>query len=100
MIRGSYRPASRGHSPADELGPVEELLHQVRDVGITADELIGRYYALAFDRSDGNSRAAGRRLAVDWRVVKGRLDQPFLERLRAPTDLERRRTSNDSSRDN
>ena len=37
---------------------------------MTADELLGRYYALAYNRSGGNYKEAGRRLGVDWRVVK------------------------------
>jgi DNA-binding NtrC family response regulator len=76
MIRGSYYPAKI------PLGPVEELLRQVRGVEVTADELLGRYYALAYHRSHENYMAAARPLGVDWRVVKGRLDQTFLERLR------------------
>jgi DNA-binding NtrC family response regulator len=82
MIRGSYRPASRMAGEARKLGPAQELLDQVRGVAITADELLSRYYALAFDRADGNYREAGRRLGVDWRVIKARLDQAFLGRLR------------------
>jgi DNA-binding NtrC family response regulator len=84
MIRGSYRPPSATRNRVGVLGPVEELLHQVREVEVTADELLGRYYALAYDRLDGSYRAVGRRLGVDWRVVKSRLDQTFLEKLRHP----------------
>jgi hypothetical protein len=76
------RRASRIASEARKLGRAQELLDQVRGVTIAADELLGRYYALAFDRADGNYREAGRRLGVDWRVVKARLDQAFLGRLR------------------
>jgi DNA-binding NtrC family response regulator len=83
MIRGSYRPALPQRDRAGGLGPVEELLRQVRGVEITADELLGRYYALAYDRSDKSFSEAGRRLDVDWRVLKRRLDQAFLERLRS-----------------
>jgi hypothetical protein len=52
MILGSYRPALPQRDRAGELGPVEEWLQQIRGVEITADELLGRYYALAYDRSD------------------------------------------------
>jgi hypothetical protein len=44
--------------------------------------LLARYYALAFDQSAGSFTTAARRLGVDWRVVKRRLDQTFLETLR------------------
>ena len=67
MIRGSYRPPSAARNRVGELGPVEELLHQVRVVEVTADELLGRYYALAYHRSGESYTAAGqsaeRRLA-------------------------------------
>jgi hypothetical protein len=81
MIRGSYRSTTRVAGDARKLEPVEELLEQVREVAITADKLLGRYYALAYHKFDGNYRAAGRQLGVDWRVVKARLDQAFLEKL-------------------
>jgi DNA-binding NtrC family response regulator len=82
MIRGSYRPTLASRNRVGGLGPVEELLHQVREVEVTADEFLGRYYALAYDRSNGSYTVAGRRLGVDWRTIKNRLDQTFLERLR------------------
>jgi DNA-binding NtrC family response regulator len=84
MIRGSYHPTEAPQDHGGRLGPVEELLRQVRGVEVTADELLGRYYALAYHRSDESYTAAARRLGVDWRVVKGRLDQAFLERLLHP----------------
>jgi DNA-binding NtrC family response regulator len=82
MIRGSYRPTLASRNRVGGLGPVEELLHQVCEVEVTADEFLGRYYALAYDRSNGSYTVAGRRLGVDWRTIKNRLDQTFLERLR------------------
>jgi hypothetical protein len=90
MIRGSYRPASPGRNSADGLGPVEELLHQFREVSITADEMRGRYYALAYNQCGGNYQAAGRRLGVDWRVIRDRLDQTFLDKLRRQVVPDRR----------
>jgi DNA-binding NtrC family response regulator len=82
MIRGSYCPHKATSRSAPESGPVDELLRQVREVEVTADELLGRYYALALDRSDGSYSEAGRRVNVDWRVVKNRLDVEYLGRLR------------------
>ena len=90
MIRGSYRPASPARKSEDRLEPVEEFLHQVREVVLTADELLGRYYALAYHRCGDNYQAAGRRLGVDWRVVKDRLDRTFLDKLRKPDSPDRR----------
>ncbi len=82
MIRGSYRPARASRDHGERTGPVEGLLRQVREVELTADELLARYYAMAYDRSDGSYTEAGRRLGVDWRVVKRRMDQEFLESLK------------------
>jgi transcriptional regulator with PAS, ATPase and Fis domain len=84
MIRASYHPAKAPQDRGGGLGPVEEFLHQIRGVELTSDELLGRYYAMAYERSGRSFMAAARRLDVDWRVVKSRLDQTFLERLRHP----------------
>jgi DNA-binding NtrC family response regulator len=82
MIRGTYRPPVALRNGSGSRGAVEELLRQVRDVEVTADELLSRYYALAYHRSDENFAAAGKRLAVDWRVIKHRLNPSFLAQVR------------------
>ena len=90
MIRGRYLPSSARRNGPTPDGPIDELIRQVRDAEITADELLSRYYALALHRSQGSYAEAGRRLNVDWRVVKCRLCQQFLDELRTPTAAERR----------
>jgi hypothetical protein len=82
MIRGRFDRLEPPRGGVGELGPVEELLHDVRGVELTADELLGRYYALAYSRSDESWTAAGRRLGVDWRTVRDGHDPDFLEKLR------------------
>jgi hypothetical protein len=82
MIRGSYFPASISRNQVEGLGPVEELLHNVRGVQLTVDELLGCYYALAYSRSDESWTAAGRQLGVDWRTVRDGHGPAFLEKLR------------------
>ena len=59
MIRGSYRPPLASHERTGVPGPVETFLDQVREVGITAEELLGRYYTLAYHQS-GESYNDGR----------------------------------------
>lgn len=90
MVHGTYRPPSVAGREASGAA-VEEFLGMVRGVSLTREELLGRYYALAYDRLGGNFKAASRRLKVDWRVVAGRLDQSFLEQLRPPEGPEGRR---------
>jgi DNA-binding NtrC family response regulator len=82
MIRGRYCPASTPRNRIGGTGAVDEFLREVREVELTADQLLERYCAMAYYQSDENSAATGRRLDLDPRVVKRRLDQAFLERLR------------------
>jgi DNA-binding NtrC family response regulator len=83
MIRGRYRPSSRGRGGAEGHGPIEEFLRAARDVNLTADELCDRYYAMALARSGGNFRAAGRRVHRDWRVVRDRHDRLLFDQLQS-----------------
>ena len=82
MIRGRYLPAERAGDRADRPGPVEDLLAQVREATVSRGELLGRYYALAFHLSAGNYREAARRLEVDWKTIRDRLDRGFYARLK------------------
>jgi hypothetical protein len=82
MIRGSYRPPVSPRDNVGELGPVEELLHNVRKVEFTKDKLLGCYYSLAYFRLDESWAAAGRRIGVNYRTVQARHDRAFLEKLR------------------
>ncbi len=84
MIRGSYRPASPKRDRAGATGPVDKFLEHVRGVELPVDVLLGRYYALAYHQTGESYTEAGRRLGADWRVVKRRLDQSFLDGLRQP----------------
>jgi hypothetical protein len=88
MIRGSHRPPMSPRDGAGGLGPIEELLHNVRKAEFTEDKLLGCYYALAYFRSDESWAAAGRRLGVDYRTVQGGHDPAFLEKLRRARAVE------------
>ena len=80
MVHGTYRPPSSA-SRDFSCGPIDEYLDQVRSASLTRSELLSRYLALAYVRSGCNYREAGRQLDVDWRIVRDRLDRPFLDRL-------------------
>ena len=78
LIRRSYRP------PACEptaLGPVEELTRQTAAGELSADQLLSRYATLVYART-GSYQEAARRLGLDRRTVKARIDAPMLTRLR------------------
>jgi hypothetical protein len=90
MIRGSYYPPTPPRDGAGGLGPIEEFLHDVGQVELTPDKLLGCYYALAYSREDESWTAAGRRLGVDYRTVQARHDPAFLEKLRRERAVEER----------
>ena len=91
MIRGSYRPASAPRRPEGRDGPIDRFLDQVRDLELTADELLGRYCAFVYKRSGEHFNEAARRVGLDWRVVRRRIDADFLETLRRQDATEHRR---------
>ncbi|MEM7481673.1 MAG: sigma 54-interacting transcriptional regulator [Acidobacteriota bacterium] len=70
MIRRDYRPATEG-SPPD---PTQALAQAVIQGTLTADELLNRYCTLVY-RQAGTYQEAARRLALDRRTVKSRVDR-------------------------
>ena len=82
MVRGEYRP--RRPAPA----PVPEDLAAAIEAGaLTAEELLRRYSTLIFARS-GSYEEAARRLGLDRRTVKAKVDPVMLEALRAGGGVE------------
>lgn len=77
LIRGSYRP--REDRPAD---PVSELRDGAGTGRFTVDELLTRYCTLVYAQT-GNYQETARRLGVDHRTVKSRVDEALLRRLAA-----------------
>jgi DNA-binding NtrC family response regulator len=77
VIRGMYRPP-RLRSPS--LSPIEEVLHGVERGAFTADELLTRYCTLVYAQT-GNYQECARRLQLDRRTVKSRVDPTLHERL-------------------
>ncbi|MCP3960631.1 MAG: sigma-54-dependent Fis family transcriptional regulator [bacterium] len=79
MIRGAYRPQPRTD------GPEQAVTEAVTAGRLSADELLSRYATLVYHRA-GSLQEAGRRLGLDRRTVKARLDRDLLCRLRGEGD--------------
>jgi hypothetical protein len=79
MVRGEYRP----RRSAAVTGP-EDLAAAIRAGSLTADELLRRYSTLLFLRT-GSYEEAARRLGLDRRTVKAKVDPALLDALRAET---------------
>ena len=78
LVRGEYRPP-------DPLAPGdarETLARALLAGGLTADELLRRYCTLVYART-GNYVETARRLGLDRRTVRERIDPALLAELRA-----------------
>ena len=76
LIRRNYRPSGAGTPD-----PVEEFAAEARAGRLTADELLGRYVTIVYSRT-GSYEETARRLGLDRRTVKSKVDQDLLARLR------------------
>ena len=78
LIRRNYRPAraARGRS-----GGGVRAARRARG-GLTADELLARYVTIVYSRT-GSYEETARRLGLDRRTVKAKVDAALLGRLRA-----------------
>jgi transcriptional regulator with AAA-type ATPase domain len=77
LIRRDYRPVrSAAATPADRC--VEEF----REGRLTADELLSRYCTLLYAKT-GNYEEVARRLQIDRRTVKSKVDTELLKQLQS-----------------
>lgn len=76
LVRGRYEPRR-----AQSAGPDAELREGVMQGAFTVDELLERYCTRVYART-GNYQETARRLGVDHRTVKARIDEALLNRLR------------------
>ena len=76
LIRRNYRPARS--APEDS---AQALAEEVRRGALTADELLTRYCTLVYARA-GSYEETARRLGLDRRTVKSKVDPELLKRAR------------------
>lgn len=77
LIRRSYHPPSLG---SGAVGTAEKLSQQMLGGALTADELLRKYTTLVYHQA-GSFQEVARRLGVDRRTVKARIDGEMLEAL-------------------
>jgi transcriptional regulator with PAS, ATPase and Fis domain len=77
LIRRDYRPA--GGTSAG--GAVEEILDDVRHCRLSVDELMSRYVTLAYAAEGRNYDRVARRIGIDRRTVKSRVDVGLLAKI-------------------
>ncbi|HLY20036.1 MAG TPA: sigma 54-interacting transcriptional regulator [Bryobacteraceae bacterium] len=79
LIRRNYRPSqSRAHSP------VEQFARDARAGRLSADDLLARYVTIVYSRTHSYEETA-RRLGMDRRTVKAKVDRAFLAALGQPS---------------
>jgi transcriptional regulator of acetoin/glycerol metabolism len=76
LLRGEYRPVA---SPRPRAGGLESALAEGR---LSADELLVRYCTQVY-AATGSYEETGRRLGLDRRTVKRKIDRELLQSLRA-----------------
>jgi DNA-binding NtrC family response regulator len=76
LIRKNYRPSLTG--PVD---PVEELAQDMGAGRLSAEALLARYITLVYSRL-GSYEETARKLGIDRRTVKAKVDVKLLARLR------------------
>ena len=77
LVRGHYVPADFHRA-----GRGDDWAALLEQGELTADELLRRYCTHVYTRT-GSYEEAGRRLGLDRRTVKAKLDPELLERLKA-----------------
>jgi transcriptional regulator with AAA-type ATPase domain len=77
MIRQTYQPAQTRAAPD---GPRQALAAAVVEGTLTARELERRYFTLVYALC-GSYQEAARRLRINWRTLRGKIDQDLLQKL-------------------
>jgi DNA-binding NtrC family response regulator len=79
MIRGEYRPPRAGNP-----SPRQRVAEEVLAGSLSADEMLRRYCTLVYART-GSYQETGRRLGLDRRTVREKVDARLLAELRDDT---------------
>jgi transcriptional regulator with AAA-type ATPase domain len=77
LIRRDYRPPAAAPASAD---PVEQIAEEFRAGRLSAEDLLSRYCTVIYSRT-GSYEETARRLGIDRRTVKSKIDAELLERL-------------------
>ena len=75
LIRRNYQP-----SRPRARGPVEQFVLDARAGRLTADELLTRYVTIVYSRT-GSYEETARRLGLDRRTVKAKVDRDLLKKI-------------------
>jgi DNA-directed RNA polymerase specialized sigma24 family protein len=88
VIRGAYVPAlSAGSASPLAAGATGELLAAVARGAIAADALLSRYATLVYHQA-GSYEETARRIGLDRRTVRARIDREFLAKLKRDADAD------------
>ena len=80
LVRREYhptRPVAVAESPS---APLSSFAEEILQGSLSADQVLSRYCTLIYAQED-SYEAAARRLQLDRRTVKSRVDRDFLETL-------------------
>ena len=78
LIRRDYRPSASKPQSTD---PLEATVAEFRSGRLTANELLSRYCTMVY-RETGSYEETSRRLGLDRRTVKNKVDRELLSRLK------------------
>jgi transcriptional regulator with AAA-type ATPase domain len=78
-VRGEYR--GPGKRPTDERSVASDLSQEFLDASMDVERLLDVYCTLGYQKT-GSFSEAGRRIGIDRRTIKARLDRALLSRLR------------------
>ena len=81
LIRRDYRPPR-----SEESGPAEALAADMQGGRLTAEALLSRYVTLVYART-GSYEETARRLEIDRRTAKAKVDAKLLNQWRRPPGL-------------